>query len=293
MRALDHFGALGHDDPEHAWRLFNEECDWLAPFFASAEETRETHEASTGTEYAMGSPVEGGHQLNGMWSSPRQNIRVGDWTVVRALVPSPDAPDEPPVPYFHAVHMKQWRSPHEVKEGDGAPHGALVDEFVPAGLVSPVTVRDRAERWSGDAMFVGGVSLSLGVAAAALELAKGSGSFDSAEGRARDDLFLLEQQFADVELAILDASRLRTAAEDYDRASRPDESDSRRKELAEVMRSAASITQIVTAFAYEFTLDSDGAAAREEMIPLISAAAPALQNSRFMGEFLELAAGIA
>ncbi|MCF3965306.1 hypothetical protein L1885_27425, partial [Streptomyces fuscigenes] len=280
---------------------------------------------AAGAADAMGTRTDGGHRLNGIWPSVPRGRGAGGWSVVRALVPSPDAPDAPPVPYRHVVRARQWRALPARAGDDGSGPGALVDAFVPSGLVAPVPPEGRPQEWPGDAALVGSASLSLGLAGAALELAKGSDAFGPAGRPGAEGPFLVEQQFSDVELAVLDAAhRLRTAVEDCVRAARADGDGTgtaagaggdgttagagtagraptgtgtrggdrfaaARAGLADVMRSASSVAQLAVAFAYEFSIDSDEPAVREAMARLAAAAAPALLNSRFAGEFLELA----
>jgi hypothetical protein len=294
FEALDYFHFMGQRDPEHAWHKFNDECNWLTAFYFPSGSTGESGTGvSDGAEYAMAEKTDGGHRLNCVWRSVPQGARAGDWTVVRADVSSADTPDDPPVPYLHAVHAKQWRRRHGEKEGSRAPGAALVDEFVPAGLVSRLGRPQRARTWPSAAMLLGSTSLSLGIATASLERAKNSGSPDSA-AVPDDGYFVVEQQFSDLELAIMDAThRLRTAVEKFDRASREGDGGTARGHLARTMRSSASVAQLVVAFAYEFVIDSVDTPVRNSMTSLATGAAPALQNSRYVGDFLELGPDLA
>jgi hypothetical protein len=292
LEALDYFYSMGRHDPERAWLKFNEECNWLAAFHSRSGTADESGGAVSGaTEYGMGEKTEGGHRLNGVWQSVPQALGVGRWTVVRADVSSADTPDGPPVPYLHAVQAKRWRILREERDGVPAAQGALVDEFVPAGLVSHLEPPLRARGWPGDAMLLGSTSLSLGIATASLERAKGPSVLHSAGHP--DDYFLVEQQVSDIELAIMDAThRLRAAVEESDRASQGNGGIARRR-LAEAMRSSASVAQLVVAFAYEFASDSADISVRDSMTRLTTGVAPALQNSRYAGDFLEVGSDLA
>jgi hypothetical protein len=185
------------------------------------------------------------------------------------------------VPCLHAVHAKQW---------DTTPHGlALVDAFVPAGLTAPDEVTDRQSPWPGDALLVGSTSLSLGIAEAALERMRGAGDTPLGADVDCQELLVAEHQFAFAEHALTEsARRLRAAVEAHAREPRTGGNRATRKTLAQAMGAAASAARLAVTFAYETSLDSPGTAARNAMEHLMAAAAPALQNARFAGEFLEL-----
>jgi hypothetical protein len=209
----------------------------------------------------------------------------GDWTVVRAHVSPPDAAPEP---HLYAVHAKQWRRPRDEPTSAQRRRRVLTDAFVPAGLISHVPVTGRLQRWHADAVLVGSASLSLGIAAGALERVRGSGAFGPAAGPASAELAIGRQQCADLDLAVMNAwNRLGTAAGAYECAS-ASERDGCLRSLAETMREAASVAQLVTASAYELCLGSDDVTARQDMTRFMAGIAPALQNGRLAGEFLDI-----
>jgi hypothetical protein len=142
-------------------------------------------------------------------------------------------------------------------------------------------------------MLLGSTSLSLGIATASLERVKGSVGPRSA-GYPDDGYFVVEQQLSDMELATMDATRrLLVAVDEFDRASQAGDGVTARGHLAETMRSSASVAQLVVAFAYEFAIDSADTSVRDGMTCLATGAAPALQNSRYAGEFFELGSRLA
>lgn len=289
LQALHHFSSVGRSAPERAWELFNRECTyWLTAVFGASGGNNEDAPHASQREHGVARPVPGGHEVSGVWRRGAQSMSAGDWTVVRAHVSRADEPSEP---FLYAVHSKQWKRPLDESAGADQQRQVLDNAFIAAGQISHVPVTGQLKRWPADAVLVGSTSLSLGIAAGALERMKAPGGFGSAEGRAPAALALQRQQCADLELATMHASNmLGTMVDAYERAATASERDSSLWRLAEEMRSAASVAQLVTTSSYEFFLDSADATERQAMTRFISNVTPALQNGRLAGEFLKIMA---
>jgi hypothetical protein len=277
LSAVEMYGALGRSEPERAWWRFNEECNWMAPMVDGSQ-------APEGPGDVSGRRVAGGYRVDGAWRVAAAACERA-WLIVRACLRTREAPR--PEPYLMAVHRKQWQWTGGTGGDGGEREGLLVDAFVPEGLVTPAAARAVRASRRAEAALVGGVSLALGIAGAALERVTSDLAVGELDPREHAGSLLLEQQFMDFQLALIDvAQRLRLAAARCDRVPPGDDGGPARRELVQAMHDAAAVSRHVSTAAHEFAAQCGVRTVARSLERLMAGAVPALQHARFAGEFL-------